>query len=245
MAQMAGEQLIKDFKPSGKAQPLAVRLQGKFKTAFPEGKPKSTKTDEDKDGEKKQEAKPEPGLKESTGETAVILIGDADMLGDNFSVQVQNFFGQKIVVPRNGNLSFVQNIVEQMAGDINLIKMRSRATLNRPFTVVQEMQAKAQASYQTKIKELEGSLQETQQKLNELQSKKETGQRFILSAEQQAAVKKFKEKEASAKKELKEVRKSLRQDIDSLENQLKWVNILVTLFGIGLGVVKRQRSRAR
>ena len=39
MAQMGGEQITKDFKSSGTAYALAVRLSGKFKTAFPEGKP--------------------------------------------------------------------------------------------------------------------------------------------------------------------------------------------------------------
>jgi DNA repair exonuclease SbcCD ATPase subunit len=137
-----------------------------------------------------------------------------------------------------------------MAGDINLIKMRSRATLNRPFTVVQNMQAKAEDRYRAKIKEIETGLQETQQKLNELQSKKEKGQRFILSPEQQAELKKFREKEANAKKELKLVRKDLRQDIDSLENRLKWANIagmplVVVIFGLALVLYKRQRAQAR
>ena len=252
MAQMGGAQIVKDFKPSGTAYTLAVRLQGKFKTAFPEGKPKDAKepADGEKKDEKKDEAKPEDSLKESKGESAVILVGDADLLADNFSVQVQNFFGQKIVVPRNGNLTVVQNMVEQMSGDNNLIKMRSRATLNRPFTVVQEMQAKAEARYRDEVKKLESGLQETQQKLNELQTKKDQGQRFILSPEQQAEVKKFKEKEAQAKKELKEVRKNLRQDIDSLENRLKWANIagmplVVIIFGLALVLFKRQRAQAR
>ena len=66
---------------------------------------------------------------------------------------------------------------------------------------------------------------EAQRKLNELQAKKEGGQKFILSPEQQAEIKRFKDREAEAKKKLKTVRKELRQDIDSLENRLKWTNI--------------------
>jgi ABC-type uncharacterized transport system involved in gliding motility auxiliary subunit len=252
MAQMGGDQILKDFKESGTSYPLAVRLKGKFKTAFPDGKPKETKPDDDKKDEKKDEAKPEDSLKEGKAENAVILIGDVDMLSDNFSVQIQNFFGQKIIIPRNSNLTFLQNMVEQMSGDENLIAMRSRATLNRPFTVVQEMQAQADERFRAKIKELEGSLQETQKKLNELQAaRKDQGQqRTILSTEQQAELQKFRTKEADAKRELKEVRKDLRREIDSLENRLKWTNIagmpaLVTAFGIGLALFKRQRAKNR
>jgi ABC-type uncharacterized transport system involved in gliding motility auxiliary subunit len=252
MAQMGGDQILKDFKESGTSYPLAIRLKGKFKTAFPDGKPKDTKPDDDKKDEKKDEPKPEDSLKEGKGENVLVLIGDVDMLSDNFSVQIQNFFGQKIIIPRNSNLTFVQNLVEQMSGDENLIAMRSRATLNRPFTVVQEMQAQADERFRAKIKELESGLQETQKKLNELQAaRKDQGQqRTILSDEQQKELQKFRTKEAEAKRDLKEVRKDLRREIDSLENRLKWTNIagmpaLVTAFGIGLALFKRQRAKNR
>jgi TolA-binding protein len=137
-----------------------------------------------------------------------------------------------------------------MAGDNNLIEVRSRATLNRPFTVVQKMQKQAEDSYRNKIKELEDGLQETQKRLNELQSKKEKGQRFILSPEQQQEVERFKKQEAGSKKELKEVRRNLRQDIDALENRVKWLNIagmpmVVTLFGVGRAFLKGQRAKAK
>ena len=38
-ASMNGEQILKDFKATGVQYAVAVRLTGKFKTAFPEGKP--------------------------------------------------------------------------------------------------------------------------------------------------------------------------------------------------------------
>jgi len=248
MAQFSGEQITKDFKPSGTPQKLVIRLSGKFKTAFPDGKP--VEKEADKKDEKKDEKKTDDSLKETKGDNAVILVGDSDILYDQFCVQVQNIFGQKVVIPRNGNLNLVQNMVEQMAGDSNLIEVRSRATLNRPFTVVQKMQAQAEASYRNKIKELEDGLQETQKRLNELQSKKEKGQRFILSPEQQQEVERFKKKEAESKKELKEVRRNLRQDIDALENRVKWLNIagmpmVVTFFGVGRAFLKGQRAKAQ
>ncbi len=253
MAQMSGEQITKDFKPSGTAYAIAIRLTGKFKTAFPDGKPKETeKPDEKKDEAKKEEKKADDSWKESKSENAVVLIGDADMLYDQFCVQIQNFFGQKIATPRNGNLNLAQNLVEQMAGDENLISVRSRATLNRPFEKIDKMQAQAEEAFRSKRKELEDGLRETQQKLNELQAaKKEKGaQNFVLSNEQQEEIKKFREKEARAKIELREVKKQLKRKTESLENRLKWVNIagmpfLVTAFGLGLAFLKGQRAKKR
>src|SRR5437867_11702800 len=252
MAQFGGGD--KDFKASDKEYALAIRLTGKFKTAFPDGKPGEKSAEKKDEGEKKEDKKPETkpdnSLKESTTDGVVILVGDSDMIFDPVCVQVQNIFGQKIVIPQNGNLNLAQSMVEQLAGDSNLIGVRSRATLNRPFTVVQKMEERAQESYRSKTKELEASPSETHQKLNELQRTKEKGQqRFILSPEQQQLAR-FRQKEAEAKKELKQVRKNLRRDVDSMEDRLKWVNILampfiVSLSGIGLAVYKRKRTAAK
>jgi ABC-type uncharacterized transport system involved in gliding motility auxiliary subunit len=250
MAQFSGEQISKDFSASAKEYPLAIRLTGKFKTAFPDGKPKDTVKPND---EKKDEKEKEPSsdsLKASTTDGAVILVGDADMLYDQFSVQVQNFFGQKIVNLMNGNLPLLQNTVEQLSGDSNLIAVRGRATMNRPFTVVKRMQEQAEAGYRGKLKELEKSLQETQTRLNDLQKNKESGQRFILSPEQQVEVKNFQKKEAEVKKELKKVKRDLSREIEALETRLKWLNIaampfLVTISGISLALFKRKQTAAK
>lgn len=251
MAEFSGEQVIKDFSPSGKEMALAVRLTGKFKTAFPEGKPKEKV--EDKDKEKEKDSKPEKdetALKESKTDGVVVLIGDADMLHDQFCGEVMNFLGQRIFQPRGDNLNLVQSLIEQMGGDSNLIAIRSRNSMTRPFSVVKKMEADAQARWQSKLKDLEKKLQDTQTKLNEMQSKKEGNQRVILSKEQMDAIAKFRQDQADINKELKVVQKNLRRDIDSLEVKLKWVNIafmpfMVTLSGIALAIFKRKRTAAK
>lgn len=261
MAQMGGEKVIQDFVPSGVEHPLAVRLAGKFKTAFPEGKPKAVEPPPSPDAppkppeEKKPDAPAEQGLKESAVESSVVLFGDADFIQDPIAVQeMQNpFGGQRMVMPANGNLALVQGAIEQLSGDNNLITVRSRASRERQFTVVKELQAKAEAAYQSKIKSLESSLMEAQTKLNELQRTKADqggGQKFILSPEQQAEIANFRKKEGEVKKELKLERKKLRADIDSLENRIKWLNIalmpaLVAFAGIGLAVLRHKRRAAR
>jgi len=249
MARMSGEEIAKSFKPSGIEYPLAIRLSGKFKTAFPAGKPKPPEAEPN---EKKEDASPpETMLKESKQETTVVLVGDSDMIQDRVAVrQVGNTFGQRLFMPANGNLAFAENLIDQLTGDSNLIAVRSRASRERPFTVVKKMQADAEASYRSKIKELEDGLADAQRKIGQLQSGKQEGQRFILSPQQQEELANFRKKEAEAKTQLKEVRKKLRADIDSLENRIKWLDIagmpaLVALTGLAFAIVKRRRSAAR
>jgi ABC-type uncharacterized transport system involved in gliding motility auxiliary subunit len=252
-----GDAAVKDFKPSGKMYPIALRLTGKFKSAFPEGAPASPKKAAEKGTPKpaKQGADAAAGmpashLSVSKDENAVVLIGDTDFLNDAASVTVQQVFGQRIVVPQNGNLAFGQALVEQVAGDASLISLRTRATASRPLTVIREMEARAQQRYVGKIKELEDSLAQAQGKLAALQKQKAPGQTAILSAAQQAELENFRTKAVETRRELKEVRKELRADSEALEFWTKVANIalmpvLIALIGLILGFARKRRRVAR
>lgn len=233
------DKVLENFRSDQKPQPLVIRLSGKFKTAFPQGKPsEGTNT----------VTTPVNFLKESKEDTFVILAADTDFLTDQFSVRIQEFLGQRIMIPLNGNLNLAQNLIEQLAGDSSLIEVRSRASLQRPFTILKQLEAEANERYQAKIQSLEKDLAETQTRLNEFQSKKDPNNQFIISPEQQTEIDNFTRRRVAVKKELKEVRKDLRSDITSLENRLKWLNIAVmplVVIILGLGLVWRQKRKNR
>jgi ABC-type uncharacterized transport system involved in gliding motility auxiliary subunit len=251
MSHMSGERIANEFKPSNTQYALAVRLTGKFKTAFPEGKPAEPKDPAATDVDKK-EAKEEPKgdyLKESKGEPAVYLFGDTDFLANQFSVQINPFF--RVATPINGNLTLVQNLVEQAAGDSNLVGARARATIRRPFKRVQEMEASARLKYQAELEANAKKQEEISKKLSEVQVKREGNTaRIILTPEQQQAIKDLERQEVELKKTSREIRKNLRRDVEGMENKLKWANIgampvLVAAFGITLAVVRRNRTAAK
>src|SRR2546422_1505794 len=260
MAHLSAANVMKDFKPSGTQYTLAVRLTGKFKTAFPNGKPEDKKEDEKKDADKKPEEKvadksaekkPDDSLKETKQDNAVILVGDADMLFDNVALrQTQTPFGV-LSQAMNGNLNFAQNAIEQLTGDNNLIGVRSRATQNRPFTRIKRMESAANEKFQSEIKRLEESASDAQRKINELQQqKKDKDQRFILSPEQTAELAKLRKEQAESRKRLKKVQKDFRKEVVSLQSTVKWMNILavpaaVTLSGVVIAVAKRRKTSAK
>jgi ABC-type uncharacterized transport system involved in gliding motility auxiliary subunit len=255
LANLSGENIMKEFKPSGVNYNLAIRLTGKFKTAFPDGAPqekKDEKSDSEKKDEKKpEEKKPDDSLKETKSDNAVVLFGDADLLYDPFTIRrIDSPFGA-MQMAMNANLNLAQNVIEQMTGDSNLIAVRSRATLNRPFTRVKEMEAAANEKFQSEIKRLEDSAADAQRRINEMQAqKKDKDQRFILSPEQRTELEKLRKEEAETRKHLKQVQKDLRKEVVSLQTRLKWINILavplaVTATGIVIAVVNRRKTSAK
>jgi ABC-type uncharacterized transport system involved in gliding motility auxiliary subunit len=250
LLQAGADSIRKDLKSANTAYPIAIRLSGKFKTAFPEGKPENKSAAEPSPSPAASPAAKEDVLKEAKSEGVVILVGDSDFAYDAIAGRAQQVLAQTVFVPSNGNLNFIQSSVEQLAGDSDLIGIRSRSSGNRPFVVVNKMEAAAQQKYQSKIDELEDNLNQARQKLAALQTSKQSDQKTLFSPEQQAEIKKFQENEATVNKELKQVRKNLRQEIDSLQSTVKWVDVaamplIVTLVGLTLALVKRRRRAAR
>ena len=251
--QTSPQMVESNFRPSGVEYAVAIKLEGKFKTAFPQGKPKATPEGQPAMPDAAQSPDPNapPGLKESSAPTSIYLIGDADMLFDPLAVaEVPTPFGQPVMVPANGNIDLAQSMIEQLAGGDELASVRARASRDRPFTVVKRMQAEAENKFRDKIAELERGLNETQSRLAELERSKDAGQQFILTPEQQEEIKSFRKKEAEAKKELKEVRKTLRREVDALEQRVKWTNILampllVAAAGLVIAFVRHRRQGAR
>ena len=71
----------------------------------------------------------------------------------------------------------------------------------------------------------------------------------MLSAEQKAELEKFRQERFETQRQLKEVRKNLRSNIENLGLALKVLNmaavpLLVAVFGIGLGWRRRRQSAA-
>ena len=237
-ATRSGDEAMKGFKPSGKALPLALRLTGKFHTAFPDGLVVD-----------KKPVAGTPSLRESGAENSVILVADVDLLADGAAVDIQEVLGRRIVVPSNGNLAFALGMVDQFAAGDDLIGLRSRSGAFRPLTVVRRLEAEAQRQYLGKIQSLEDEVQKTSAKLQELQRAQGGAGKstLLLTAEQQAELERFRKTVAESRLALKEVRKNLRQDAESLVFWTKLANIvlmplLVMLAGLLIFFLRKRRT---
>ena len=243
--------LLANFKPSGERYTLVARVRGPAKSAFPDGPPKEEKPEGEQPAATPPAAAPPPHLAESTRPINVVVVADTDLLEDRFWAQVQDFFGQRMVVPVANNGDFVVNAVDNLSGDDDLISLRSRGQSARPFTVIETLRRDADLRFRTKERELNDKLKATQEKLNELQ-KQEQGagaSRAVITQGQQQAIDQFRAELLDTRRQLRDVQFELNRDIDRMQFWIQAINIagvplLVALFAIGLWAWRGRRRRA-
>ena len=244
-SQFNGEKIMDSFltgsedgKPTGTNKfALAVKISGTFTTAFPDGKPGSSGEEEESDEEKTTNSN---HLKESESENHVCLIGDTDLLSEEHFLIQQRFLLSQ-------NVSFVQNIVDHF-GDDTLINIRSR-NQDRPFTTIMDLEKEAQSKFEDKLKKLEAEQQAILQEKTKLESTGQGQNQFTLSIDPEA-LKDIQKKELEKRKQIREIRKELRSEIDLIQLQIKLANIvsmpaLVIIAGIIFFVRKRKVTAAK
>jgi ABC-type uncharacterized transport system involved in gliding motility auxiliary subunit len=242
---LGADAVKKDFVAAKTHFNIIVRVRGTFNTAFPDGPPKPENPDLPPVDLKKY-----PQLKSGKKPATLVIVSDADMLADNFYVQRRNFFGLNVTEMFNDNLNFLSNSAEMLTGSDELIGLRSRGKMERPFTAVLELRKRAKAQWMDKEKALVQQIEETNRKLQQLEQEKDASQKMIISPKQEAEIAKFKEQRQHISRQLKEVRKNLRADIEALGATLKGINIflmplVVSIVGICFAVYRQRKLRRR
>jgi ABC-type uncharacterized transport system involved in gliding motility auxiliary subunit len=230
-------QLQDGFTPAGKRYTFAARVTGNVKTAFPGGPPAGA-------------AAPQGGaLKESAKPLNLVVFADTDLLQDFMWVRMQNFFGQRVASAIANNGDLVANSLDNLAGSSDLISVRGRATFSRPFDRVEALRRNAEARFRATEQKLDEELKSTEEKLTQLQSRRDDSSSMILSPEQAKEVDRFKQEQLRIRKELRDVRLGLNEDIRNLRNWLMVLNIVLVplafaLIAIGIGIWRRKQRRA-
>ena len=221
--------LRKNFKPSGEAYVLAARFSGNLKSAFAE--------------------KSAPNQVMSSKKPAqIIIVTDTDLLDDRMWVVEQNILGSPVFDDIANNGDFAINLVDNLAGDLNLISLRARMVSSRPFERLEKIQRSAELRYHDKQSQLQADLNALNQQLLKLQGGQTLTNTASLSALQKAELAKYQKQKASIRSELRQVQHQLNTDIENLITRLKLINIflmpsLVILFALLLGLRRFMRRR--
>ena len=203
------------FRPTGQQYTLAARITGKVQSAFPAGPPAGA------------QAPAGGSLKVSAKPLNLIVVADTDLLSDYLWVHEQSLFGQRIAQPFANNGDLLTNALDNLAGSDDLISVRGRASFQRPFSRVEALRAQADERFRAKEQELETQLRQTEDKLTALQARRNDQSALILTPEQQQELGRFQQEKLRIRKELRQVRLGLDQDINHLGSMVKLINILV------------------
>jgi gliding motility-associatede transport system auxiliary component len=239
------DQLGSQLKPSG-SKILAALIQGTFPSAFPEGPPAAPPAA----GAAKTAAAVPPApaahLTRSAKSSTLLLIADTDWLFDDYSVRKLNYLGVDAAEPMNDNLTFASDALDFLAGSPELISIRGKGVSMRPFQVVHAMEVAAQQKYQEKLDALEKNLDQVQSQLTALEGKKTEGGRLVASPELTKSIEDLRTQQAKFRTERRDIRKTLREGIQALENRLLMLNLASTplLVGVfGLWFYRRRRRK--
>lgn len=257
------DRIREDFESYGKRRSLVARLSGDFKTAFPEGNPSKGEDEAESnaeegdetaaDEEKTDEAEEDTALKTASAPGRVLLIADVDFIYDANVVRRSQIPGLNIVIPEmlNENLTLVQNAVEQMSGDPDLINVRSRNSVRRPFTRQNEWYREAQEKFAKEVADFREKAKSAETRLNEiLSSTPENIDQALLSPEVQAELETLRSEEVEFRRRERELQKEVTKEFRRKLATYKFGNslfmpIVVILFGIGLAIYRKSKTAAR
>lgn len=219
--------LLAAFQPSGQRQVLAARISGIGRTAFPDGPPPEASADTTQ-------------VKE--GAINVVLVADTDLLADSHVVGENGR-------PNSNNSDFVLNAIETLAGGDALIGARGGGLAYRPFTTIQAIEARAEETYRATEQRLTTELADAQAQLQQLQQQSPERGSDPLAAmrEQQDAVAQSNARIVDLRQQLRQVRTALRTEIEGLETQLQFFNIvlgpvIIIVLSILLALWRRARQ---
>lgn len=249
-----------NFTASGKKQVLGVRIAGKFKTAFPDGKPAAAAGSKETGGPeqdasapgaaaaaaKTPEKKADNSLKESKdSERNVILFSDADMLYDAFCLK-QGELGVGLIT-NGGNLPMVLNAIEVLVGGGDLIQVRNRKSPVRPFIKLKEMRETVEEKYRPQLIELEKERQALAEKLSKARPQLDLKKGALIV--DQSTMNNIKEMEKNSKtidKEVRNIRKEVNKEVEFRKTLIKTINVLVVPLLVGVvGLVFAMQRRTR
>jgi ABC-type uncharacterized transport system involved in gliding motility auxiliary subunit len=252
------------FEPGEEPVTVACKITGTFPTAFPEGLPAGETSPEQDEEEpddpvtgKEAESFRESSngsesvressmpLPESREGAAVILAADVDFITDSGAYQ-RSLFG---FVPHNDNANFVLNALEHLGGSGDLLDIRSRGRYQRPFTVVDAIERRADAKTSEKVQRINEEKQRFQEELQKLASRASDENVGLIQSEAIEKRRELERKLREAERKLRRVQQEKIEAVERLGRRIKNINRLgvpgaVLLVGVVLAAVRYRGKRS-
>jgi ABC-type uncharacterized transport system involved in gliding motility auxiliary subunit len=244
--------LLDAYRPGEEPVVLAYLLRGKLPSAYPEGTDYPSKEAERPPGlpaeidlpppEDAEMIHQDPVPEEERREATVLVFADTDFISDQIAF-LQNPLG--IVQAANDNHVVLLNAVDFLLGAPELMSVRAKRGLDRPFTLFDEIEAQAEKDTLEREQQLRADIETWQNELRDKQSEITQRNAALFQMRLQEEVDRLNERVSEANRELREIRQDRRKALERQESLVRfsvmgWMPIVV----LGLGVymaTRRQR----
>ncbi len=155
----------------------------------------------------------------------IIVVGDSDLLYDNFWTTHQTILENNYAIPVLDNINFVLNALDTLRGDDTLISLRGKSYKSRPFTEIEQARIYAAKDFKVKEKEIFDNLTRAKIGMQEIMGKRIFENRETFTPDELAVIAGIRKQIDKERRNLFEIRQLFNSRIDKLETKLKFITI--------------------
>lgn len=235
-------QLADHIKPTGKSYVLAAEVDGRFQSAFPQGKP-AAPAGAGETGEADPWAL---GLKASKTTSRVIVIADADFLNDIMAYTTVTRRGNALLArPRNNNGALLANCLDALSGSRALLAIGAKGQAIRPFIRIHQLKRDAEDAFRDEVRKLNARMAQIDEEIADLNRQAAEGGKSIVSERALTAIRRAEKEQNSLRARRSEIQEQLQQTIASLDQRLTLLNLGVVPLLIAVGGIAFWAFRTR
>jgi ABC-type uncharacterized transport system involved in gliding motility auxiliary subunit len=185
------------------------------------------------------------GLAESSEDCVVAVFADVDFLWDPLAYVSYGIFGK---APAGDNAALLLNTIEVLGGSGDLISVRSRGSYKRPFTVVDEIEQKADQETANEVAKINAEIEGYKRDLQTLVSSKEGQAEDVIGSTIVQKKRGLDLKIHNAERQLRKVKADRREQVERLGNSLRRFDMLavpsvIAIVAVLLSIWRSMRRR--
>ena len=248
--------LLDGFSKGSEPVILAALVRGVLPPAFPDGASFPSTTQPTPPGlppgvelppsDDVEMVTTEPVSEENRAEATVVVVADTDIIADQ--IAFQNSLLGTIAV--NDNHKFLLNAVDYLFGATELMNVRAKSSIRRPFVRFDEIEAAAEERTLERERELREEIAAINEEIRSKQGEISRRNAALFQKKLQDDVDEANARVREAERELREIRKARRAALESEERRVRFsimglMPALVLIMGIVLFTRRRNRQTTR